>query len=442
MTADAARLPYARALVAAFAIVTCGVILVLTRGFNFYFDEWDFILAAPHWSAVSFLQPHNEHPAMIPKLVYAVLLNTAGLRSYLPYMAVMLAVHATNVVLLFELVRRRAGDVVGFGAAMLLLFLGAGWENVLWAFQISFDGSVAFGLGALLLVQRPRSTLTLAVTVALTLAAIMCSGIGLFFAAAVVVSLIADKERRRDAAWFVPLGIVVLAWYVAFGRQGAPTNPPPTAHNLIAAPVYALWGIGEGAAGVIGEGGWWGPAALAVGAAIVAWTWWRRRPDGIALGAAAGLVSFYVITGLSRSQFGYEQSGAGRYVYEGAVFWLILLGDAARALPWRGTWRPALIACLFLACFNSGALLYEFAIAKTVQMQREGADLQALDAARSDPCLSAGARVDDFVMPQVTAPSLYYEAVNAFGDPAPPLPVTDRDDYARALANLARSGCR
>jgi hypothetical protein len=75
-------------------------------------------------------------------------------------------------------------------------------------------------------------------------------------------------------------------------------------------------------------------------------------------------------------------------------------------------------------------------------MQREGADLQALDAARSDPCLGADARVDGFVMPQVTVPSLYYRAVDAYGDPAPPLPVTDRGDYAAALANLARTGCR
>src|SRR5205807_1270476 len=81
-----------------------------------------------------------------------------------------------------------------------------------------------------------------------------------------------------------------------------------------------------------------------------------------------------------------QQAGAGRYVYEGAALWLLLLGDAARSLPWRGTWRPVLMAAVFLACFNSGALLFEFAAAKTAQMQREGADLQALDYARDTAC--------------------------------------------------------
>jgi len=68
----------------------------------------------------------------------------------------------------------------------------------------------------------------------------------------------------------------------------------------------------------------------------------------VPIGIAAALVAFYVVLGLNRGQIGYQQSGAGRYVYEGAVFWLLLLADAARGLPWRGTWRPALIACLFL----------------------------------------------------------------------------------------------
>jgi len=441
VTAATARIPAGRAIVAGIALTVCAVILILTRGYNFYFDEWDFILAAPGWSFASILQPHNEHPVMITKLVYVLLLNIAGLRTYLPYMAVLLAVHATNVVLLFELIRRRAGDAVGLGAASLLLFLGAGWENLLWAFQISFDGSVAFGLAALLVIQRTGRRQVLA-SVCLVAASIMCSGIGLFFAASVGVYLLVDPRRRRDIVWFIPLAVALVAWYAAFGRQGAATNPPPGIGNLVTAPVYAAWGMGAAAAGIIGEGGWWGPPALVAGAAIVGWTWWRRRPDGLALAAAAGLVAFYLVTGLSRAQFGYEQAGAGRYVYEGAVFWLILLADAARDLPWRGTWRPALIACLFLACFNGGALLYEFGVAKAVQMQREGADLQALDAARSDPCLGSSAVVDRLVMPQVSDPALYYRAVDTYGDPAPPLPVSDRSDFDLARTNLQRTGCR
>jgi hypothetical protein len=436
------RIRWARAYVAGAALVGCAGILLLARSFNFYFDEWDFILHAPDWTFASYLEPHNEHPAMLARVIYAILLSTAGLRTYLPYMVVLLAVHALNVVLLFEVVRRRAGDVVGIAAALLLLVLGAGWENLLWAFQVTFVGSVACGLGALLVLEQPRAGWSMPAATALVTASIMFSGIGLFFAVAAGVRLALEPERRGDLGWLLPVGVAVLVWYVAIGRSGLSPNPPPTAHNLVAAPVYAVWGIGEAAAGLVGEGAWWGPVGLLAGVGVLAWTWWRRRPDAFALGAAAALVSFYLVTGLSRAQLGYEQSGAGRYVYEGAVFWLLLLGDAARALPWRGTWRPALAACLFLACFNSGVLLFEFAAAKTAQMQREAADLQALNAARNDPCLGANARADAYVMPQVARPALYYRAVDRYGNPAPPGPVSDVADYTQARSNLDRTGCR
>ena len=441
MIAGDARVRRARLYVIGGAALLCGAILLLSHSLNFYFDEWDFILAAPGWTWASYLQPHNEHPAMIPHAIYALLLNTVGLRTYVPYMALALLLHGVNVVLVFELVRRRSGDVVGIGAAALLVLLGAGWENLLWAFQMMFLGSVACGLLALLFLERPRTTASIATATALVTASIMFSGVGLFFLVAAAVHLAAAKEGRRDLVWLGPVAVVVLVWYVTLGRTGTPVNPPADAGNILRLPLYVTWGIGEAAAALLGLGGWWGPPALVLGAAAVAWAWWSRRPDAFALSVLAALVSFYAVTGLSRAQFGFEQSASGRYVYEGAVFWVLLLGDAARALPWRGTWRPALVACVFLAVFNSGALLFEYAAAKTAQMQREAADLQALDAARSDPCLGSNLRADALVMPQVDRPALYYRAVDAYGDPAPAGPVTDQADYARARANLDRAGC-
>ena len=69
MTAGSVHVPAARLIVAAVASVACVAILLLTHGYNFYFDEWDFILAAPDWTWTSYLQPHNEHPSMIPRRI-------------------------------------------------------------------------------------------------------------------------------------------------------------------------------------------------------------------------------------------------------------------------------------------------------------------------------------------------------------------------------------
>jgi len=432
------RVPRARLFVAAAAVIVSAAILWLSRGFTFYFDEWTYILPSDTTWTV-YLQPHNEHPVMLSRLIYASLLNTVGMRSYLPYMAVLLALHATSVVLLFELVRRRAGDGIAVAAASLLLVLGAGWENLLWAFQISFVGSVACGVGALLAMDAlPRRTW---LAMLLLFGSLMFSGIGLFFLIAAAVWLALTPNRRRDLIWIAPVAVALGAWYVAYGHAGAPPRPLSLAANLVALPQYVLWGLGASVAGLIGEGGLFGPVLLLLAVAALAFTWRHRPPDAFALAIAAALVAFYVVTGINRAQIGYQQSGSGRYVYEGAVFWLLLLADPARDLRWRGTWRPALIACLFLACFSSSVLLYTWVLAKTVQMQREAADLQALAAVRADPCMDPNGAVDLLVMPQVTSPPAYYSAVDRYGDPAAGTrPIRDAD-FDRALANLRTPGC-
>jgi hypothetical protein len=442
VTASEVRIPHVRLVIAIAAVVVSAAILWLSRGFTFYFDEWDFITTAPTWNAATLLEPHNLHPAMLPRLVYAVMLATVGLRSYLPYMAILLALHAANVVLLFEVVRRRAGDPVGVACAAVLLVLGAGWENLLWAFQISFVGSVTCRLGMLLSLESRPTRWRMPLAIALLAGSLMFSGIGLFFGVAAAVMLAATRDRRRELVWLVPVAIVFGAWFLAFGRSGASPNQPSIAGNLLVLPLYTLWGMGASAAGLIGEGGAWSIPMLVLGALAVGYGWWRGGVDAPALGVAAALVTFYLVTGVSRAQLGYQQSGAGRYVYEGAVFWLILLAGAARRLPWRGTWRPALVACLFLACFSDAVVLFTFAAAKTVQMQRQVADLQALAAERGDPCLNPAGAVDPFVMPVETSPALYYRAIDLYGDPAASLPVVDRADYDQARANLRTPGCK
>jgi hypothetical protein len=437
VTAADVRVPRARLIVVVGALIGAGAILWLARNYTFYFDEWTFITRAPEWTLATYFQPHNEHPSILFRLVYAALLNTVGLRAYWPYMAVLLLAHVATVVLLFELVRGRAGDLIGMAAAALLLLLGAGWEDVLWAFQIAWLASIALGLGTLLLLQTPRR---MGAATALLAASLAFSGIGVVFAIAGTVQLVLAPARRRQLLWFVPVGVALVAWYLAFGRFGNHPDPQPTATNLLIDPLYAVWGLGEGVAAIIGEGGWFGPPLLVAAIAAVAWRWNRHGADPFAISVAAGLVGFYLVTGLTRAQLGYEQSGSSRYVYVGAVLWLILLADAARGLPWRGTWRPALAACLFLACFSSSVLLFAFASAKAFQMERATADLQALAAERNDPCLNPEGKADLLVMPQVLPPS-YYRAIDRYGDPVAGVGVRDAADFETARANLRKAGC-
>lgn len=438
MTAGGVGVPHARLVVAAAAMVACAAILWLSRTYTFYFDEWTFITGAPGWTLRSYFEPHNEHPSILFRAVYAALLNSVGLRTYLPYMGLLLIAHFANVVLLFEVVRRRAGDLVGMAAAALLLVLGAGWEDVLWAFQMAWLASIGLGLAALLLLQSPRRT---GAATACVTASLAFSGIGAVFATAAVVQLALSPARRRDLLWFVPVGVAVAGWYVALGRFGEHPNPQPTAANLLLDPLYALWGLSQSAAGLIGLGGWVGVPLLAIAAAVIGWRWIRRRPDAFGISAMVALVSFYLLTGLTRAQLGYQQSGSSRYTYVAAVLWLIVLGDLARDLPWRRTWRPALVACVFLASFNSGVLLFSYAAARTVLMERQVADFYALAAMRSDPCLDPAGAVDLLVMPVERDPTAYYRAVERYGDPRAGMPLLDRASYQEGVRNLRKAGC-
>lgn len=441
MTAGSRRVPHARAIVVVGALLASSAILFLARGGTFYFDEWTFILTAPRWTAATYLQPHNEHPAVLFRALYSLLLHTVGLRSYLPYLAVLALAHLANVVLLFEIVRRRAGDLVAIAAAALLMLLGAGWDDLLWAFQMAWLLSVAFGLGMLLALARPPGRASVAVAAACLLVSLALSGIGVAFAIAAVVTLALDRQGRRLLLWLAPVGLALAAWYALAGRFGNHPNPQPTFANLWLDPLYVLWGLGQSVAALIGEGGAVGPVLLVLGAGAVAWRWRRGGADPLAIGVAAGLAGFYLVTGLTRAQLGIEQSGSSRYVYVAAVLWLILLSDAARGLPWRGTWRAALIAGVFLAVFNSAVLLFAYATARTVVMERQVADYYALAAERDDPCLDPGGAVDRLVMPSEMHPTDYYRAIATFGDPIAGRPLRDHASYEAGVTNLRKASC-
>ncbi|GAC1508057.1 MAG: hypothetical protein NVS1B3_08990 [Candidatus Dormibacteraceae bacterium] len=441
MAMSAVRIHHAGVIVAGLALATGAAILWLSRSYTFYFDEWDFILSAPGWGWATFLEPHNEHPVMLPRLIYAALLDTVGLRSYVPYMLVLVALHVAAALLLFELIRRRAGDFVAIAFTAMFLVLGAGWENLLWAFQLAFVGSVACGLGLLLALEGPSTPRRLLVATILLTASLMFSAIGLFFGVAAATRLALAPARRRELLWFVPVAIAFAAWYLALGHSGKPSVPPGSASNLLVVPAYVAWGLAGSVGGIIGITGTAALAVLVVAAGAVGFAWWRHRPDQLALGAAGGLITFYALTGLARAQIGYDQSASGRYIYVGAVFWLILLADAASLLRWRGTWRPALAACVFLACFSSGVLMFEWATAKALLMEREIADLQALTAVRTDKCLNPAGIPDRLVMPQVNNPALYYRAIDHYGDPTAGRPITYRADFDNARRNLVRLDC-
>lgn len=438
-----ARIPHVTLLMLGLCATAFCAILYLARHLDFFFDEWSFIGTAAHWHLRDYFVPHNEHWSTVPMVIYKILLETVGLRSYLPYMAVLLLLHVSAAFLLFLIVRRRCGDVLALCAATILLFLGRGYEDLLWAFQMGFLGSVTFGLLAIYLLgadEVPGRRRAVAASAALLLS-LMSSGIGLFFFAAAAVDLLRDGRRRRLLWVHIVPGIAYLWWYFEFGRQALAGDPSPFRHplqTLEGLAGYTPAGIGTAAAGVFALATVWGPIALAGLAATAAVLWYRKRLDsGLSIGAAVGIVAQFTLTGLVRAQDGTAEATASRYVYIGAVFVLLILTEALRDARWLGLWRT--LAPVTAACVVAGgaAVLVHQNTGRTKVTQFQDKELAVTWLFRNAPSLRRDVVIDALYLPVVT-PSIYFATRLKYGSPAsvPTLTVADLRNLPSRRINL------
>jgi hypothetical protein len=349
-------------LFALLAAIAFAVLLYLGRNGTFYHDEWTFI-GQRGGTLNDWFGPHNEHWSTVPFFVYRVLLLTVGLASYLPYLAVLLALHVLAAGSLFGLVRQACGAIVALAAAAIFLFMGSGEQNLFWAFQISFLAAAAGGFGALLAVStgHPRIAMPLLVM------AIASSAMGLPFVAAAGVMLLVDAARRRQIVWLVPVAVVFLTWFVLIGRSGvAGHDANVSGAALSRLPIFVAFGVADSVDGALGLAP---PLGALVGLVTIAWAIGRVRERSLvvlAAGAGIGVVVLFVLIALGRGQFGVEQANRSRYIYFGVGFVLLAVcavfgrraDEAVRRLagPGRATRFGTLGGLLVVALAANGVL--------------------------------------------------------------------------------------
>ena len=208
-----------------FGLVVAGaaaLYFVMGRHQWFYYDEWDFLAGRSAWSLNDVFRPHNEHWTTLPILVYRALWWAVGLRSYRPYQAITIALHLTVGVLL-RVVMRRAGvnAWIATAAASLFVLLGSGRQDILWAFQFGFVGSIAFGLVHLLLAVHdgPVDRRDYFGLVA-GLAGLMCSGVAVTMVVVVGLAVLFTRGWRLAVLHTLPLGAVYVVWWLIVGHEG------------------------------------------------------------------------------------------------------------------------------------------------------------------------------------------------------------------------------
>jgi hypothetical protein len=392
-------------------------LLWLGRGMTFFADEWAFIESRSLGDPGTWLRPHNEHWSTIPILIYRAIVETVGLRTYVPYLAVLLALHGLVVVLTFVAVRRAAGPLVALGAAVVLVAYGSGFENLYWGFQIGFVGATAAGLAAMLASDRDDRLGRTMTSVAL-LVGLATAGVALAFLVVVGVEALL---RRRLRAMIVPLSVpvaVYAVWFITFGRPAVAT-PPLGTEALLSLVESVVTGLAN-ASGAIGGVGPTLGMALVFGIAL--WTTDRLIRDRSLpprfVACTYGMVVLYGLIGLTRAHIFVGIIDYTRYTYVAGI--LLMIGLASLLGPVRvpAAGRPRLVVLAV------GGSILAVSLAFNIRLLIEGRRLFLDRAAMTRALVTVGlerplpASTDpDRTLVLVPSPSSLERIVAAYGSP-------------------------
>jgi hypothetical protein len=325
------------------------LILYMGRGLNFYADEWIFIMYRDGHDVTNFISSYAGHLLLWPTAVYAVLFHAVGLHHYFIYRIVGIPLFLACSLLVYLLARRRIGDVAALAPAGLLLFLGSGWMDILWPMQIVYTGALAFGLGAILALEREDRVGDALACLSLAIC-LGWSGLALPFVPGVATGLLVRRRFWRSL-WVVAVpAALYLLWTMAYGEQHV-------VYALLGElPHYLLKIAGTGAAGIGGLPNAAGPFLLVPFAVLVAIRLRALRWDSaLAWEALVMVIAFWVLTALARIQV--HEAASPRYVYPSAVFLLLLaVGLAPRGVPSRRATAAVLVLAALCLPLNLAEL--------------------------------------------------------------------------------------
>lgn len=319
-----------RLVLALVAFVGAGVFLVYVgRSFWFFGDEWDFVLQRDAGSFSDLMRPHSEHWSAVPIVAYRAIFSVFSLTTYIPYLAFLGVLHVTVAALVYVLLVREGAPwvfaiVVGAGVVLF----GPGAENLVWAFQIGFVGSLVAFLGALALLQSRTSRWYELAASGLLVVGLMSSGLGVAAVAAMLVALLARREWWR-AVRVTAIPIVLgVAWVIAYRDSIFGAHGGNKVDAILLLPRYVVVGLTAALEGILGLGPIGALLLVAVAVLLVAWALPRVSAPSIAVVAPLAMALFVlVLAGLGRSAlFGIEQATASRYVHVVGVLLVVGLG--------------------------------------------------------------------------------------------------------------------
>jgi hypothetical protein len=406
-------------------LADAALLLYMGRSLSFFYDDWNYVTEDYGGGLHSLLRAHNGHMSIFPVAIYKVLFHLVGLDHYAVFRLVLILVHLTCAALIFVLASRRVARVPALLVTALILFLGVAWEDLLWAFQISFMLSVAGGLAAWVLLERRDRLGDIGAMLGVALA-LGSSGLGIPVAIGVAVELGWQREWRRGFIVVAPV-LLYLLWYLHYGEDELTKN------GLINAPGFAEDIAAAAFGGLLGRSLDWGrPIALLCSVALLRQLAYARHISARLVGLLLTGVSLWVLTAAARSTISAPETS--RYVYLGAVIVVLIGVELLQGVLVRprvvvlATLVVALGAITGLTALNSGALGLRSNSATVT------ADLGALELAANHA--SPGFQPAPQLAPQILA-GPYLHTVHAIGSsPADtPAEIAAADPVSRAAAD-------
>lgn len=334
-------------LLGAAMLLAIPLIVHFQRGIGITRDEWQFLLHRNSLSPSVLVEAFNGHFMPFTTVFLRLEQILFGEPARWPIAVVSIAAHLSIVWLSFAYMRTRIGEWWAAAGALLILFLGTGYEVIVWPFNSGWILAMAAGIAAVIVSERPDSTRT-RVTAALLLAlSFTGNNIGSVFAVAIAVGILyKDSRRKAIAITAIPFGLFVIWWLLKAG-DGSDLHIKEWP-NWIATMIE---GTGDGLLGHTpgtGVSNWGAPVALlAIGAGALELG--RRREISHSL-ATALIMPLGFIALVTFGRGGRYDPTASRYVYTLFVLALLALAEIYRGRRMENAGMLLFVAPLVAFC--------------------------------------------------------------------------------------------
>lgn len=327
-----------------------GIWLLVVGGRGWFWgDDWEFLLRRGSVTGVDhgLFEPHNGHWSTAPIVIVRVLYALFGMTTYTPYVLVTIAIHLGIAWVMFVLLcRSKCPPWIACAAAVFVVFIPVGQDNIVWDAAMNNTGAILCGLLAVLALQggdldrgRPFLTWTWLVL------GLMFSATGI--SAVVLASVFAAVVRSpRNAlrVLSVPAAVFVV-WFLTFGEAGGEGGSKLDVPQFVWSGLTNSFGTALG----VPEAGPVVFLGLLLASVVNHDTPAMVRHLGWA-GLSAATAQLF-LEGLARGILGIEVAASGRYAYFTLVFLTPALAAALDRL-WRMSIEPrwaAVVGAVVLA---------------------------------------------------------------------------------------------